>query len=180
MIKLLTCLIPFKSMRQQIRLFLSTLPVRLIAKNIGKNFYCTASCKVNSNTIIKDYVRLNNNFRVSGTANVIIGNGVIAGFDCLILSDSHNYNGEYLPYDTTYISKGVEIEDYVWIGAKTIILPGTKIGEGAIIQAGAVVHGVIPPLAIVGGNPAKVFKYRDKDHYYSLKKENKIYSKFNV
>ena len=50
-----------------------------------------------------------------------------------------------------------------------------KIGEGAIIQGGAVVHGEIPPLAIAGGNPAKVFKYRNKEHYEQLKKENKFF-----
>ena len=43
------------------------------------------------------------------------------------------------------------------IGSNVTILPGTTIGEGAIIQAGAVVHGEIPPCAIVGGNPAKDF-----------------------
>jgi len=179
MIKLLTCLIPYKTIRRQIRLFLSTLRVRLTTKNIGKNFYCEPSCRVNKNTTIKDDVRLNN-LKISGTANVSIGNGVIAGFDCLIISDSHNYNGEYLPYDFTYISKGVEIDDFVWLGAKSIILPGTTIGEGVIIQAGSVVHGVIPPLSIVGGNPAKVFKHRNKEHYYKLKNNNKIYSKYSV
>ena len=46
-----------------------------------------------------------------------------------------------------------------------ILLPGTTIGDGAIIQAGSVVHGEIPPLAIAGGNPAKVFAWRDKEKY---------------
>ncbi|MBR5589795.1 MAG: 2,3,4,5-tetrahydropyridine-2,6-carboxylate N-succinyltransferase, partial [Phascolarctobacterium sp.] len=55
------------------------------------------------------------------------------------------------------------------------ILPGTHIGEGVIVQAGAVVHGEIPPYAIVGGNPAKVFKYRDIEHYNKLKAEGKFY-----
>ena len=56
------------------------------------------------------------------------------------------------------------------------VLPWTHIGEGAIIQASAVVHGDIPPYAIAGGNPAKVFKYRDIEHFQKLKAEGKVFS----
>ena len=55
-----------------------------------------------------------------------------------------------------------------------LILPGTHIGEGAIIQAGSVVHGYIPALAIAGGNPAKVFSWRDRKHYEVLKKSGRF------
>lgn len=51
------------------------------------------------------------------------------------------------------------------------ILPGVKIGEGAIIQAGSVVVKDIEKYAIAGGHPAKTFKYRDIDHYEKLKQE---------
>lgn len=78
-----------------------------------------------------------------------------------------------IPYDSTTIKSDVIIGDFVWIGAKVIILPGTVIGEGAIIQAGSVVHGEIPPYAIAGGNPAKVFKYRNIDHFIKLKTSKK-------
>jgi len=49
----------------------------------------------------------------------------------------------------------------VWIGRNTTILPGCKyIGHGAIIGAGAIVTKDVPNFAIVGGNPAKIIKYR--------------------
>jgi serine acetyltransferase len=58
-------------------------------------------------------------------------------------------------------SKGdIIIKDDVWIGANAIILSGVTIGQGALIGAGAVVTKDVPPYAIVGGNPAKVIKYR--------------------
>ena len=69
-----------------------------------------------------------------------------------------------------YIVKDVVIEDNVWIGTHVIILGGAHIGEGAIIQAGSVVVGDVPALAIAGGHPAEPFKYRDEDHYYKLKR----------
>ncbi|WP_417458330.1 CatB-related O-acetyltransferase [Kordiimonas sp.] len=48
----------------------------------------------------------------------------------------------------------------VWIGYKAMIMPGVKIGSGAIIAAGSVVTDDVPPYAIVGGNPARVIKMR--------------------
>ncbi len=51
----------------------------------------------------------------------------------------------------------------VWIGYKAMIIPGVKIGSGAIIAAGSVVTDDVPPYAIVGGNPARVIKMRFDD-----------------
>ena len=52
------------------------------------------------------------------------------------------------------------VEDDVWIGYGATILSGVRIGQGAVIAAGAVVNKDVPPYAIVGGVPAKVIKYR--------------------
>lgn len=48
----------------------------------------------------------------------------------------------------------------MWIGTNAIILGGVKVGQGAIIGAGAVVAKDVPSYAVVVGNPAKVVKYR--------------------
>lgn len=59
------------------------------------------------------------------------------------------------------ISKGtVKIGNDVWLGYSSIILSGITIGDGAVIAAGSVVTKDVPPYAIVGGNPAKLLKYR--------------------
>lgn len=72
-------------------------------------------------------------------------------FKAMIL---HDANGEA-------ISKGnIVVDDEVWFGAKSIIMSGVHIGQGAVIAAGAVVTKDVPPYAIVGGVPAKVIKYR--------------------
>lgn len=58
-------------------------------------------------------------------------------------------------------SKGdIIIKDDVWIGDGAIICSGVCVGQGAIIAAGAVVTKNVEPYAIVGGNPAKIIKYR--------------------
>lgn len=83
--------------------------------------------------------------------------------------------GGKIPYDDTVITKNVDIKECVWFGDDVLIVGNVTIGEGAIIGARSVVTKDVPPLAIVGGNPAKVLKYRDKEHYYKLKAESKYH-----
>ena len=52
------------------------------------------------------------------------------------------------------------IENDVWIGSNVLLLGGIRIGNGAVIAAGSVVTKDVPPYAIVGGNPAKIIRYR--------------------
>lgn len=52
----------------------------------------------------------------------------------------------------------VVIEDDAWIGAGSIILPGCRVGKGAVIGAGSVVTKDVPPYSIVAGNPAKIIR----------------------
>jgi len=93
-----------------------------------------------------------------------------------MITQIHNYDtGKAIPYDSSYILKNIRIDNNVWLGNDVIILGGVEVGEGAIIQAGAVVVKDIPKYAIVGGNPARVFKYRDIEHYERLKKEKKFH-----
>lgn len=94
----------------------------------------------------------------------------------MMITHVHNYDhGEAIPYDATYLHKNIKIEDNVWLGNRIILMGGVTLGEGSIIQAGAVVVNDIPKYAIAGGNPAKVFKYRDIEHYERLKKEGKFH-----
>ena len=58
-------------------------------------------------------------------------------------------------------SKGkIIVKDDVWIGYRSTILSGVTIGQGAIVAAGSIVTKDVPPYAIVGGNPARIIKYR--------------------
>lgn len=59
-----------------------------------------------------------------------------------------------------HTNSSVTIGADVWVGESSIILPGSNIGHGAVIGAGAVVRGVVPPYAIVVGNPMEVMRYR--------------------
>ena len=128
---------------------------------------------ISGNTYVGDYVNFNGMI-IQGIGKVTIGRYFHSGENCRIITQNHNYEGNAIPYDTTMIIKDVEIGDFVWIGTNVTILPGTKIGEGAIVQAGSVVHGKIPPFSIAGGNPCKVFRTRDIEHFEKLKAEGKF------
>lgn len=68
-----------------------------------------------------------------------------------------------LGYCNTYLADftPLEIGNDVWIGARAIIMPNVKkIGDGAVIAAGAVVNKDVPPYSVVVGNPARVVRYR--------------------
>ena len=82
---------------------------------------------------------------------------------------------QYVPYDRRFVNKTVNIGEYVWVGARNIILPGVSIGRGVVIGAGSVVSSDIPDYAVVGGNPAKIIKYRDDKIFEDLVSKNKGY-----
>lgn len=88
---------------------------------------------------------------------------------------SHNYdNDDKIPYGYGHTSKEIVIDDFVWLGNDVIISGNVHIGEGAIVAIGSVVVKDVPKCAIVGGNPAKVIKYRNIEHFEKLKTEGRF------
>lgn len=106
-----------------------------------------------------------------GAGEVSIGNNFYSGNNLRIMTANHDIHSQSLPYEEkVVIIKNVSIGDNVWIGDNVTLLPGTKLGDGCVIQYGSVVTGNIPELSIAGGHPAKVFAHRDADHYHTIKK----------
>lgn len=104
----------------------------------------------------KDFVMHNrlltvDDYLMMGEEVMFLGGG--HGFDRLDLPMGEQASKEKTP---------LHIAGDVWIGARVIILPGCRrIGHGAIVGAGSVVTKDVPDYAVVGGNPAKVLKYRN-------------------
>lgn len=71
----------------------------------------------------------------------------------------------------------IEIGNDVWIGANAIILDGIKIGNGAIVAAGSIVTKDIPSYAIVGGNPAKIIRFRFNEEEKFFLEQSKWWDK---
>jgi acetyltransferase-like isoleucine patch superfamily enzyme len=115
-----------------------------------------------------------NGMDIIGDGKVIIGDHFHSGSKILIITQNHNYFApDLLPYDNKDVTKDVIIGNCCWLGSRVIILPGTIIEEGVVVQAGSVLFGKIPKCAIVGGNPWRIIKYRDIKKYNQLVSENK-------
>jgi maltose O-acetyltransferase len=104
-----------------------------------------------------------------------IGRGTIIGPRIKVHTANHNYESNMLPYNDEYIVKDVVIGQNVWIGADVSIMPGVKIEDGAVVAACSVVTKDVPRLAIVGGNPARIIKYRDAENYNKNVSAGRIY-----
>lgn len=140
----------------------------------GDGLYIGGPCVFNRFCHVGKNVNFNG-MKIQGKGSVSIGNNFHSGSECMIITENHNYEGEAIPYDSSFITKNIIIEDNVWFGNRVTVTGNVHIGEGAIIAAGSVVVKDIPACAIGGGNPAKVIKYRDKEHYYKLKKDQKFH-----
>jgi maltose O-acetyltransferase len=139
---------------------------RLVGIKIGAGSTIHTGCRfydfkieIGNDTIIGEKALLD------GRDKIIIGNHVDIASEVMIYNSKHNIE------DENFFAKNapVVIEDYVFIGPRTIILPGVNIGTGAVIAAGAVVTKDVPPFAIVGGVPAKIIgERRNKVPNYKL------------
>ena len=86
---------------------------------------------------------------------ITIGDGVFIAPKVNLITINHDPNPDNR--SATY-GRPIVIEDKVWIGVGATVLPGVRIGYGSIVGANSVVTHDVPPMTIVGGNPAKFIK----------------------
>lgn len=127
--------------------------------HMGTQFFNPGKVEIGAGTIIGQ------NAFLDGRDILKIGKQVDIASDVLIYNSEHDIDSE----DFKPVNAPVDIGDYVFIGPRAIILPGVKIGKGAVVAAGAVVTKDVGEFEIVGGIPAKVIGERNiKDPKYVL------------
>lgn len=97
--------------------------IRRRAASCGERLYVGGKSYVTSNTYLGEHVCFNG-MAISGSGKVMIGSYFHSGPGCQIITSFHNYEGDAIPYDDTYVNKDVEIGDCVWLGNNVIILGG--------------------------------------------------------
>ncbi len=110
---------------------------------------------------------------IHARAPISIGSDVMIAAGTQILTATHD--PENHPMWAEGVRRPVQIGNHVWIGNSAIILPGVKIGDYAIVAAGAVVHRHVPEAAVVGGVPAHILRYRDMERLLANPFENPNY-----
>lgn len=109
-----------------------------------------------------NYSHINRHCILDCRGGVYIGSSVSISYNVCIITGSHVANS----VDFEYITKPIRIEDFVWVGVNATILPGVRIGRGAVVAAGAVVTRDVPESSIVAGVPAKVVGRRESNLNY--------------
>lgn len=131
--------------------------------HIGKNFRLETHSKVRvisgGRLVIGDNCFINCNSYITAMGDTKIGDNCMIGPGVMIFDHNHDYKNEF-GISAGKIEKGnIEIGNGVWIGANCVILKGAVIGDHAVIAAGSIVNGYVPPHV--------VFVQKRQTEYYS-------------
>lgn len=133
---------------------------------IGKKTSILRDFKVSrrGNLEIGEHTVINNACRFDNRYPIKIGNNVSITYGTSIFTKGHDID------DALFRTKGagVIIEDYVWIAAYAIILPGVTLGRGSVVLPGSVVTTSTGEFQVVGGNPATFVRERNRNLSYEL------------
>ena len=101
------------------------------------------------------------NYIAAGRADVLVGDNVRLGPHVAIVGTTREYRRrDRLIIEQGFADKGIRIGNDVLIGARSVLVDGCEIGDGAVIGFGSIVTGKVPPYAVVFGTPAKVIFWR--------------------
>lgn len=140
----------------------------LVTKRMGTNCHVSMGLKYlgkPKKIIIGDNCVINRHVLLDGRGGlIIIGNNVD------IAQETNIWTMEHDPHDDFHATRGADviIEDHVWIASRVTILPGVKIGRGAVIASNSVVTKDVKAMKIVGGIPAKEISDRRSSLLYNL------------
>jgi acetyltransferase-like isoleucine patch superfamily enzyme len=104
-------------------------------------------CTINAYTVVRGTIELGDAVRIGAHTSLLGFNHTMTDPDVEV-------------FRQPVTSRGIRVGDDVWIGSHVVIVDGVTVGDRAVIAAGAVVTKDVPPGAVVGGNPARVLKWR--------------------
>lgn len=131
--------------------------------SIGNGFKMRDGAKLrirkNAECIIGSNTSVNSNNMIACHEKIIIGNNVQLSPNVQIYDHDHDFKVEGGIKKMRYRTSPVEIGNNVWIGANSVILRGTKIGDNSVIAAGSIIKGDIPSDSVVYQKKASTIKF---------------------
>ena len=144
-------LFPFYKIKKKILIFFGA--------KIGKNFVIKPNVKIKFpwNLVVYDNVSIGEKVWIDNLDFVEIHDDCCISQGVYLCTGNHNYKSKKFELFT----KKIVIYSSVWVGAYSIVLPGSIIHNDVVITAGSVVNGSVTSNSIYAGNPAKFLKYRE-------------------
>ncbi|OBV11216.1 acyltransferase [Erythrobacter dokdonensis] len=91
---------------------------------------------------------------------IVIGDDVLFGPEVMLTAATYRYDLGSPVTDQPMAEGDIVIGNDVWLATRALVLPGTRLGDGCIVAAGAVVRGDFPPMSIIAGSPARAVSQR--------------------
>lgn len=107
--------------------------------------------------VIGNYVWLGEDAWLDNLSEIRIGNHVCISQGALLITGNHDYKKSSFDLFT----QGIDIEDGVWVGAKSIVSGGVKLGSHSVLTVGSFTSKDLASYTIYQGNPAQVVKQRE-------------------
>ncbi len=154
--------IPIWTVRKYIYLFMGM--------KIGKHSRINMKCVIMSpwRIMIGEQVMINEFCIIDGRGKLIIGSKVHISMHSIIYTASHKTDSDSFEY----YAKPTAIEDNVWLGARSIVLPGSVLKKGSVIAAGSSFTGVAEENGIYSGVPAVYKRKREISEHYNCNTES--------
>lgn len=135
-----------------------------LGRNVTLKDDTTIYVKQGASLTIGDDTNTGHHSEISVGQRVKIGSDVIMGAYTYITDSNHVYERLDTPFRLQGMSMGeVSIGSNVWIGRGAMVLKGARIGDNSVVGAGSVATEEFPANAVIGGIPAKIIKYLDKN-----------------
>lgn len=135
----------------------------LVERGSGSRIYSSVSIKYPRNVTIGANVFVNHDCLLwaGPTSRIVVGDDVLFGPRVTLVASNHGIQRDGLIRLNPWEDSDIVVGKDVWLGANSVVLAGVKIGDGAVIAAGAIVTKDVSPYTIVGGIPAKAFGKRE-------------------
>lgn len=149
-----------RSLQNRLRVFF----LRRLAPAVGTDCVVMPGVLINkpSNLFLGSRSGIGYRCIISCFDKVEIGDRVMMGTDVIVITSNHVWSPMHRTYaDQGLVTAPVSIGDDSWIGSRSIILPGVRLGKGVTVAAGAVVSRDVPDYATVGGVPARVLNIKE-------------------